>query len=136
MTIEADLSNVHYIEFLDKKSLFEYYRASDVFVLMTVGDVWGLVINEAMACGLPVITTDKCVAGLDLIKNNENGYIVPVASDIDLVNRLTFMLNNKDKTAEMGKKSLDKIQGYTIENLAAVHYNFFKDLLESHREGK
>ena len=41
-------------------------------------DIWGLVINEAMAYGLPIITTDNCLAGLELIKNEENGYIIPV----------------------------------------------------------
>lgn len=43
---------------------------------MTVGDVWGLVINEAMAHGLPVITTNKCVAGLDLIENGKMGILL------------------------------------------------------------
>lgn len=57
--------------------------AADIFVHPTREDIWGLVVNEAMAKGLPVITTDRCVAGLELIKNESVGRIVPV-ENIDL----------------------------------------------------
>ena len=51
--------------------------AADVFVMPTREDIWGLVINEAMAYGLPVVSTDKCIAALELVKNGRNGYIIP-----------------------------------------------------------
>ena len=57
---------------------------ADIFVHPTETDVWGLVINEAMAHGLPIITTDGCVAGLELVKNNDNGFIIPV-NNIDII---------------------------------------------------
>jgi len=75
---ENCLENVHFVGFQKKQDLIRYYKAADLFVLPTWSDVWGLVISEAMACGLPVITTDQCVAGLELIQNGVNGYVVPV----------------------------------------------------------
>lgn len=50
------------------------YYASDIFVLPTHHDPWGLVINEAMACALPVITTNAAGCSLDLVKNN--GFVI------------------------------------------------------------
>lgn len=58
---------VHFIPFQTKEKVSEYYKAADFFVLPTREDIWGLVINEAMAHGLPVVTTDACVAGLALV---------------------------------------------------------------------
>ena len=59
--------NVHFIGFKRPEELKQYYRMADLFVLPTREDIWGLVVNEAMANGLPVITTDRCAAGLELV---------------------------------------------------------------------
>jgi glycosyltransferase involved in cell wall biosynthesis len=131
MTKDMQLTNVHYVDFKPKEELKEYYRASDLFVLMTIGDVWGLVINEAMACGLPVITTDKCVAGVELVTNGENGYIVPVGDDEALAERTTEILNTPDAVEYMGNASLRKIQGYTIENMAKTHIDKFSSIIDA-----
>ena len=129
MRVDAGLDNVHFIKFLNKEELKEFYRAADVFVLMTVADVWGLVVNEAMACGLPVITTDKCVAGLDLVKDGENGYILPVGDDKGLKEKLEILFANEEKIKDAGKKSLEIIREYTIENMAKTHIEIFKKVL-------
>lgn len=116
---EYKLANVHFVGFKNKEDLKEYYQAADVFALPTWGDAWGLVINEAMANGLPVVTTDKCVAGLELVKDGENGYIVPVGNAEVLRTAIGNVLDG-DLTA-MSENSLEKIQPYTIENMAKVH---------------
>ncbi|MED4689082.1 glycosyltransferase family 4 protein [Peribacillus frigoritolerans] len=126
---ELKLSNVHFIDFKSKKELKDYYMASDLFVLPTREDVWGLVINEAMSYGLPVITTDKCVAGVELIKNSENGYIVPVNDTGMLEKRLNEILENDMIAERMSRKNLDDIKEYTIEKMALEHINIFKSIL-------
>lgn len=73
-----NLLNVYFVGYKDKKTVMEYLKASDIFVHPTSTDVWGLVINEAMACGQPIITTDMCIAGSALIEDGVNGYIVKV----------------------------------------------------------
>ena len=74
---DYNLKNVYFIEFQKKSVLAQYFKAADLFVLPTREDIWGLVINEAMGYGLPVITTENCVAGIELIEDGINGYIVP-----------------------------------------------------------
>ena len=116
-----NLNNIEFVGFTQKEELKKYYRAADVFVLPTREDIWGLVITEAMANALPVITTDMCVAGQELIKDGENGYIVPVGDDGCLTEKLNEILLDDDKRRAFGAKSLEKIRPYTIENMAKVH---------------
>jgi len=124
MTGAAQLKNVHFIDHVTKEKLKEYYRASDIFVLMSISDVWGLVVNEAMACGLPIITSDKCMAGFDLIKSGENGFIVPVGSVVELVKSIK-MIYDLNINGQMGRQSINIIKNYTIEKLAQTHLNIF-----------
>lgn len=116
-----NVDNIEFIGFSDKERLKKYYRAADVFVLPTREDIWGLVINEAMANALPIITTDMCVAGLELVKNDENGYIVPVGDDKALSDRINDILSNDEKRLLFGANSLEKIRYYTIENMVKTH---------------
>lgn len=115
------LENIHFIGFKTKDELKKYYKAADLFVLPTREDIWGLVINEAMAYGLPIVTTNKCIAGLELVKNGENGYITKTENSAQLSDRIEEIINNGKKRIEMGKKSLDIISEYTVENMAERH---------------
>lgn len=119
---ELKIKNVHFIPFKLTEELNKYYEASDIFVLPTRSDVWGLVINEAMAKGLPIITTDHCIAGTEMIDGN--GYVIPVNDDEILHKKIKELLLDDDKRNEMSEKSLFRIHEYTFEKMAKVHMDF------------
>lgn len=119
---QNNIKNVHFIGFTEKEKLKSYYAAADIFVLPTREDIWGLVINEAMAAGLPVITTDRCGAGLELIKNNQNGFLVQVDDVDNLSEKMHLILNNKDLKNKMEKNAIGVIKNYTVEKMAQWHY--------------
>lgn len=123
------LTNVHFIGFKTNKELSEYYLSSDLFILPTRSDVWGLVINEAMSFGLPIITTDKCIAGLELVVDYENGFIVPSDDIIALSTRINEVLNNELLLKSFSKKSYEKIQNYTLENMALITKKSLEDTI-------
>lgn len=123
---EWSAENVHFEGFKSKYELSNYYKAADLFVLPTREDTWGLVINEAMAYGLPIITTNRCIAGLELV-DSENGCIIPVESDQDLTDAISEIIIDKQKLYLMGKKSIEKIKWYTFENMAQIHLDFFQN---------
>lgn len=127
---QYNLKNIHFIQNISKEKLKLYYKSADLFVLPTREDIWGLVINEAMAHGLPVITTDKCVSGLELIENNINGFIVPKEDSEILADKINSVLRDNDLKLYMSKNSLKKIKEYTIENMALRHIDIFNSIHE------
>ena len=125
MVKDLGLTNIHFVGFMKKEKLSDVYRAADLFVLPTREDIWGLVINEAMAYALPVITTDKCVAGLELVEEGTCGWIVPVEDIDSLAEKMDALLSGSMEV--MGAAALERIRSYTIENMARVHTQIFED---------
>lgn len=119
-------NNIHFIGFKDKNELSKYYRAADVFVLPTREDIWGLVVNEAMSYGIPVVTTNKCVAGMEMVEQGVTGSIVEVENVNQLVEAVRYWLENG--SIESNNASLDKARQYTIEKMAAVHYEILRKM--------
>ncbi|MDN5372919.1 MAG: hypothetical protein PWR19_1965 [Carnobacterium sp.] len=126
-----NVENVYFIDFKSKEELKNYYYSADLFVLPTREDIWGLVINEAMAYGLPVITTDKCISGLELVVNYENGFIIPTNDSLVLSEKITEIFENNNLIEKMSKSNRVKIMEYTIESMAEVHLNYFKKILRN-----
>ena len=75
--------------------------------------------------------TDKCIAGLELIKNGENGYIVPVEDENILYEQMNKLILDEALRKKMGENSLKKIHEYTFETMAKVHMDFLNDYSES-----
>lgn len=109
---------VIFLGHIERKQIADVYRCADVFVLPTRGDVWGLVIAEAMANGLPVVTTDTCLAGCEMIKNGENGYIVPVDDSNALAKAIEYIYRDPVLKNKMGQKNIELVCEYAIENAA------------------
>lgn len=120
-----NLANVHFLEFMEKAELDKYYKAADLFVLPTREDIWGLVINEAMAYGLPIITTDKCVAGVQLL-NNQELTIIPTNDISSLATAINYLLKDDQKRMEIAKYNLNEIKKHSIEDMAQEHFIAFK----------
>lgn len=124
-------SNVHFKEFCPAATLRSYYQCADVFVFPTRSDVWGLVVNEAMAQGLPVITTDRCVAGIEMIEPGVNGYLIP-ADDVDaIVEAASRILElSEEQLQQMRVAALRTSSHFTIEAMASAHIECFKEMIE------
>jgi glycosyltransferase involved in cell wall biosynthesis len=73
---------VQFIGFANQTQLPEIYRASDLMVLPSEYEPFGVVVNEAMLCGCPVVVSDRVGAGYDLISHGQNGFVFPIG-DVD-----------------------------------------------------
>lgn len=112
------LRNIVFAGFRQKPELPHYYAASDVFVFPTLGDPYGLVVDEAMACSLPVISTSAAGEIQDRIEEGVNGYIVPPGNSTALCERMERLARNAELRLNMGKASAQKISGHTPEQWA------------------
>lgn len=122
------LDNVEFLDFIQHDQLKEYYMAADIFVIPTREDIWGLVVNEAMAYGLPVITTNRCVSGMEMIRNKDTGIIVKVNDVKGLHNAILKLLNDKDDLQKKSRCALERAHEYTIEKMAMNTYNYLNKI--------
>lgn len=106
---------VRVIGFVQHTDLPRYAAISDVFVLPSLYDAFPVAIHEAMACGLPVITTEMVGATPDLVKNGFNGLVVPPNDCDALHNALDEILKHADRRQQMANASLEIISGWTID---------------------
>lgn len=104
--------------FVNQSELGRYYRAADIFVHPSYGETWGLVINEAMQFGLPVLTSDRVGCRLDLVKPGLTGFVFPSGNAERLAFFLETMVRNPDWTKKMGEKA-EKLIGFYSSKLAA-----------------
>lgn len=90
-----------------------YYALAGAFVHSSTTEQWGLVVNEAMACGLPVIVSERCGCTPDLVVNGLNGMIFDPRNTNELVDCLNRMAQKQCDAQSMGKMSRQIISGWT-----------------------
>jgi glycosyltransferase involved in cell wall biosynthesis len=122
------ISNVKFIDHVNKKLMISYYKAADLFFFPTLGDTYGLVINEAMSLGLPIITTDKCVSGHHLVEDGVNGFITG-SEDIDRMSScIVKILGNEDLRKKMEINNLKKIKNHNYEHMACKIHEILNNI--------
>lgn len=101
--------DVHFLGFRNQSELPRIYGACDLFVLPSENEPWGLVVNEAMASGLPVIASDEVGAAADLVEEGGNGFVYP-CGDVDaLADRMAVLLADAGARDCMGRRSREII---------------------------
>ncbi len=110
-SLNVNIVTTGYIK--DQKELFGFYYLSDLLVLPSFNEPWGLVINEAMAAALPVIVSDECGASLNLVVDGFNGFIVKAGDEEKLTEAIQNVFNNREM---MSKNSLKLIKNWTFNN--------------------
>ncbi len=128
------LKNIIIIDYLGKEILKDYFRNADFFLHPTIYDAWGLVINEAMSQGLIVASSNKCIAALELIENNRNGFVFDCnkCTPSDLIDSLVSL--SEEQRYSIRKRALDTISKYTIQNMAERQINVIKQRLGDYND--
>lgn len=117
-------SNISYYKGVNQKKVIEFYASANVFILPSTSEPWGLVVNEAMLCKLPILVSNHCGCYPHLVQDNVNGFSFDPNNKIDIQAKIEFMMQN-DNLNEMGQKSFELIQNYTPERSAQEMYNLF-----------
>ena len=115
--------NVVQLKNIAESRLYDYYAMSDVYISPTLQDDFIMSIQEAMACGLPVVTTGQEF----LVKNGINGFVVP-KRDPQSIADAVLKLYDKDKCQTMGKISKELAKDYGFESIAKKAIKAYENL--------
>ena len=91
---DQGVKKVHLPGYLPYSQLPEYFAIADVFVHPARIEPWGVSVNEAMVCGLPVVVADTVGAGKDLVENGKTGFIFKEGDSVSLSNRVCQLITN------------------------------------------
>ena len=122
---------VRFPGFKQKHELPEYYASTDVFLFQTGFDIWGLVLNEAMAAGLPCIASPKPGAVDDLILDGETGYVIDFNDEKSIVQKINYLFDHKDQAKRIGNNATAFIKENASVKQSAE--GFVKAILSSFR---
>ncbi len=112
----SHIPDVYFLPSVNWIEVPDYFAVSSVLVLPSKSEAWGLVLNEAMICGLPVIVSDQCGSAKDLVK--ENGIIFQSENLKALQNAMEFMILNSEKLKLMGENSKKIIKDFCVEKVS------------------
>jgi glycosyltransferase involved in cell wall biosynthesis len=107
-----------FIPFQNQTKMPSVYRLGDVLVLPSLGpgETWGLAMNEAMACGIPIFGSTKCGGSIDLI-DDSCGLIFDPRDVITVANQLNVLADNPDALANLKAGAIKKIQHFRYEKI-------------------
>jgi glycosyltransferase involved in cell wall biosynthesis len=106
---EHGLAGAIFNGFVNQSELPKYYGLADVFVLPSTYEPRGAVINEAMACGLPVIVTDRCGSIGDIVLEGENAFLYPAGDAHALADAMTKLVDDDALRERMAARSREII---------------------------
>jgi glycosyltransferase involved in cell wall biosynthesis len=111
--------NVHMAGFLNQSEISKAYIVGDILVLPSIErETWGLVVNEAMNFGLPIVVSDKVGCGADLVQDGINGAIFRAGSSVALADALFSLLAKPDRLREFGAASRRLIDDWSLDRTA------------------
>ena len=96
----------------EQENLFKHYFVGDLLILPSIEEPWGLVVNEAMLAGLPVIVSHVCGCSLDLVKDGYNGYLINPNDINDIKLKLELLIESNLK--KMGENSRKLISNWNF----------------------
>ncbi|MGH9510682.1 MAG: glycosyltransferase family 4 protein [Terriglobales bacterium] len=107
--------SIQFSGFVQRDNLARYYALAEALIFPTHSDPWGLVVNEGMACGLPVVCTEAAGCATDLVRDLWNGRIIPSGDVKQLTQALDEMGSDLGRSQAMGENSRNLIRNFSPE---------------------
>jgi glycosyltransferase involved in cell wall biosynthesis len=121
--------NYKYIGHVPQKELYKYYSQGSVFAMMSIQEGLAMVQPQAMACGLPVISTTN-TGGEDIIRDGKDGFIIPIRDVEALKEKLVYLYENRDICKTMGQSAKERVNtSFTWDDYGDRMIAKFHDIL-------
>ncbi len=125
---------LRFLGFVNQTGLPEIYTASDVFVLPSEHEPFGVVVNEAMLCQCPVIVSDRVGAGFDLVRDSETGFVFAMGDVTDLADTLRRAMSDRVRLRRMGEASRLRMAHWSPDDSIAAFVQAFIRVTRIHAE--
>lgn len=111
-----------------EKEVMNVYLDASIYVLPSRFEGFGMVLIEAMACGVPCIAFDCHYGPADIITDGEDGFLVPEGDIRQLTDKICFLIENESVRKEMGSAARNNVKKYLPENIVKQWDELFKTL--------
>ncbi len=125
---EADALNINIEIHKPTAQIMDVYRNSSVFVMTSLYEPFGLVIPEAMSCGLPVVSYDSPYGPAGIISDGEDGFLIPMHDIQAFANRLCQLMGDEELRKEMGKRAIVSSQRFSADKIMPMWKELFEKL--------
>ena len=125
---EADALNINIVVHQPTRHIMEVYRSSSILVLTSLYEPFGLVIPEAMSCGLPVVTFDSPHGPATILTDREEGFLIPNRDHQVFANRLGLLMSDLDLRQQMGMKAIISSQRFSADKIMPMWKELFEQL--------
>jgi glycosyltransferase involved in cell wall biosynthesis len=106
----------------------DVYHSSSILVLTSLYEPFGLVIPEAMSCGLPIVTFDSPHGPATILTDREEGFLIPNRNQQLFAERLIMLMGDLDLRQEMGMKAIVSSQRFTAKEIMPMWKQLFEQL--------
>ncbi|MBC6994160.1 glycosyltransferase family 4 protein [Neolewinella lacunae] len=117
----------------DWVGVVKFYYYSHVLVLPSLSEIWGLVVNEAMLCHLPVIVSSRCGASGDLVVDGVNGFSFDPENVQELAEKMYYFVDHPEEIERMGSNSAEIISDFTPQKAAGQMTQGIMKVLRSNK---
>jgi glycosyltransferase involved in cell wall biosynthesis len=121
--------NIHVNE--PTTDMFEKYLSSSIFVLTSIYEPFGLVMPEAMSCGVPVVAFDCPSGPAEIIDNEKTGYLVLNRDKNTFAERLDQLMNSRELRERLGKAAIESSMRFAPEKIMPIWKDLFEKLIAS-----
>jgi glycosyltransferase involved in cell wall biosynthesis len=126
MILEKNIEGITILPSQKWNEIPRFLTLGDIFVLPSFSETWGLVINEAMVCGLPVIVSDQCGCASDLVENKATGKVFKSNDEDDLWAKMVTLKADNIEDYSINAQKL--ISDYSPKNVALEMITAFANL--------
>ncbi len=112
-----------------------YFALANAFIHVSIVEQWGLVVNEAMASGLPVLVSNNCGCVPELVHDGINGYVINPYDIQSLSEKMEVLSNNSELVKEMGKQSRKIISQFDAPAFGIGLFNAAKAAQQNSKKG-
>ena len=108
--------------------IIEKYKESSVLLMTSLYEPFGLVLPEAMSCGLPVVAFDCPYGPADIITDGVDGFLIHQMNTEEFANKVCFLMDNHELCVKMGKAGIESSQRYDASKIMPLWKKLFEDL--------